>query len=343
MVFLILLAACGTPDGAVTPHDGRDAGSSDPPGQSDPDPGTQGGTTTAPEEETGSDYIYDEEEQAGPLHDLDEVAESVGEVLDALTRVDPHTLTATYEALRTEGGDDSCPYYYTDGDGDDYYGYQYWYDSCTSDGGTTFQGYGYSYYYEPFDSGSTHYDDYAYVQLYGSITDRLGDALEVSGYYYHYTYGSRGTADRYGYAYLVGDARWNDEDAQGTWLAQDLSLDLYYSWSYDSDVEVGTGLSVSGSMSGLTGPMNSALLDDFYLYSADLGSPCDLEPSGSLSVRDADGEWYHIAFQGPAWSGAPVFGPDCDGCGQVTWRGDELGEVCPDFGALTSWEGRPWN
>lgn len=346
MLALLLALACQPPDpdaggGPAGPSDGGATTPGDDGGATTPD--TDGGASTAPTEEEGSTYVYEEEEEQGPLHDLDEVGASVVEVLDAVVRVDPQTLTALYESMRVGGGDESCPYYYTDGDGDDYYGYQYWYDSCTSGGGTTFQGYGYSYVYEPYTSGGYRYYDQSYVQLYGSITDRLGDALEVSGYYYHYSYGAIGSADRAGYAYLVGDARWSDEDALGSWLGQDLSLDLTYSWSHDADVEVGTALSVDGGLSGLGGQMNAALLDSLYLYAADAGSPCEIEPAGTISVRDAEGEWYHVAFQGPAWAGAPVFGPDCDGCGLVTWRGQELGQVCPDFSVLTAWEGRPWD
>ena len=44
-----------------------------------------------------------------------------------------------------------------------------------------------------------------------------------------------------------------------------------------------------------------------------------------------------------AFGGAPVFSPDCNGCCQVNYRGEDLGEVCPDFSGLTYWEGRPWN
>lgn len=339
MLALLLALACQTPD-----RDPQDEPSGSPPDGGATTPGSDGGATTNPtEEEQGSTYVYEEEEEQGPLHDLDEVEQSLVEVLDAVMRVDPKTLTALYESMRVEGGDESCPYYYTDGDGDDYYGYQYWYGACTSGGGTSFQGNGYSYVYEPYTSGGYRYHDQSYVQLYGSITDRLGDSLEVSGYYQHYSYSALGSADRYGYAWLVGDARWSDDDALGTWLGQELSLDLTYSWSHDADVEVGTALSIDGGLSGLTGQMNAALLDGLYLYAADAGSPCEIEPAGTISVRDAEGEWYHVELQGPAWAGAPVFGPDCDGCGQVTWRGQELGQVCPDFSLLTAWEGRPWD
>ena len=61
-----------------------------------------------------------------------------------------------------------------------------------------------------------------------------------------------------------------------------------------------------------------------------------------MSIRDADGEWYQAIFDGPAFQGAEVFPPDCDGCGEVWFRGQRLGEVCPDFSAFTDWQDQPW-
>lgn len=351
MLLMLALLACRNEAGSDPPGPqdggasvGEDGGSTDG-GAITGDAGTPDPDTGTPEDDTGegSPYILEEEEEAGPLHSLDEVEASLADVFAAVGRADPMTLTSSYEELRTTLGDSSCPYYYTDGDGETYYGYYYWFGGCSASTGTAFSGYGYSYYYEPFTSGSTVYDDYSYTQLFGSITDRFGSEFEMSGYAYHYTYGYTGSNDRYGYAYIQGDARWDDPDAQDTWLAEDLSVDLVWSWSYDADVSMGTALSLSGSISGVPGVMNTALFESVYIYAADAGSSCQQEPSGTISVRDGDGEWYEVEFQGPAWAGAPVFQPHCDGCGTVTWRGEELGSICPDFQPLLDWETRPWD
>lgn len=295
------------------------------------------------EEEEGSPYILDREDEDSPLHSLEEVEASLVEVFAAVKRVDPMTLTAAYEGLRTSLGDSACPYYYTDADGETYYGYHYWFGGCSAGTGAAFSGYGYSFYYEPYVSGSTIYDDYSYTQLFGSITDRFGSELEMSGYAYHYTAGTQGNPDRTGYAYIQGDARWSDPQAEGSWLAEDLSVDLVWSWSYDADVEQGTGLSLSGAISGVPGSMNTALFESVYIYASDAGSACAQEPSGTISVRDAAGEWYEVEFQGPPWAGAPIFQPHCDGCGTVSWRGQQLGTICPEFEPLLDWETRPWD
>ncbi len=338
MLVIPLILGCAS-DQQLQP----DSSSSAPPTSSDPSETSPEDEAIEEEEESPSEYIYDEPEEDEPLLSVGEVEESIRSIMEVLTWVDPQELTSTYEGLRVDNSDDSCPYYYTDSDGEDYYGYQYWYDTCTADNGTAFSGYGYSYYYDPYISGSYIYDDSAYASIYGSITDRLGDSLDISGSYYHYSYGYTYSDDRYGYAYLIGDARWSSEDAEGSWMSQEYSLSLYYSWSYYPSYP-GFAISISGSLSGLEDEqVNSALLDDFYLYSASIGSECEAEPSGTVSVRDEAGEWYHVYFQGPAWSGAAVFPPDCDGCGQVYYRGEYLGDVCPDFSPITQWETRPWN
>ena len=288
-----------------------------------------------------SEYIYDEDsEQTEALLSLGELEEGIREVIDVAMVTDPMDLTVLYDELRIEQDDDDCPYYYVDADGNSYYGYDYWYDTCTSDEGGSFTGYAYSYNYEPYTSGGYVYDDEGYVHMYGSIIDRLGDGLELSGTYYHYTYGSTADDNRHGYGYVLGDARWTGTDMG--WLSQEYSLDLYYWWDY-YPLTTGYTLNLDGSLSGLQGQVNSALFDDVYIHAETLGSECELEPSGNIAVRDEAGEWYHVYFQGPAWWGAPVFPPDCDGCGEAFYRGDSMGSVCPDFEGLSDWALRPWD
>jgi len=329
MLTLLLSLGC-TPEPSLTPD-------------ISPEPSDTTATDSAEPEEGDdpSEYIYDAEDEDGPLLSVGEIEESIREVLEVVTWTNPMELSDLYDELRLNSGDDDCPYYYKDSDGENYYGTDYWSDTCTSDSGSTFSGYGQSYNYVPYISGSYIYDDQAYITSYGSITDRLGASLDLSGSFYHYSYGYTTSDTRYGYAYLIGDARWSAEDAEGSWLADEYSLDLTYSWGYYPSYP-GYYIDLSGSVSGLTGATNSALFDSFYLSSASIGSDCEIEPAGVVSVRDAEGEWYHVEFQGPAWNGAPVFGPDCDGCGEAYYRGEPMGSVCPDLSPITQWEYRPW-
>lgn len=331
MIFMLVLGCADTPT-AEQPVVASDDTTTDTVGD------------TVVEEEPPSEYVYEEEDvdDGGPLLSVGEVEEGLREVMEVLTWVDPQELTRVYNDQRIQNGDSDCPYYLVDASGETYYGYDYWSDSCTADSGGAFSGYGYSYDYEPYLSGTTWYHDYAYANVFGTITDRLGESLELAGSFYHYSYSSTDTPDaQHGYAYLIGDARWNSGDAEGSWLDQEYSLDMTYSWNwYDSSQSF--TLDLDGSVSGLSGGVNSALVEDFFLYSEGLGSECTLEPAGRMSVRDAEGEWYHVEFQGPAWWGAPVFPPDCDGCGQVYYRGEHIGDACPDLSVLFTWQGRPW-
>ena len=60
------------------------------------------------------------------------------------------------------------------------------------------------------------------------------------------------------------------------------------------------------------------------------GESCHLEPEGTVKVRTDDGSWAEVVFDGE--DAAEL----CDGCGSVTWDGEELGSICIDqTGAVT--------
>jgi hypothetical protein len=55
--------------------------------------------------------------------------------------------------------------------------------------------------------------------------------------------------------------------------------------------------------------------------------PCTSEPHGDLAVRDVDGNWFDVLFDGDT-------GGTCDGCGTISFAGTLVGEVCPDLSPL---------
>ena len=59
-----------------------------------------------------------------------------------------------------------------------------------------------------------------------------------------------------------------------------------------------------------------------------LGGECGSAPSGWLSLRDRDANWYDLVFDAAS----------CDGCGALYLRGVAAGEVCPDLSLV--WDGR---
>ncbi len=337
MTSLIWLWACTTPENEVSDRQ-QDA---DPPVEeaAPVDDADDAGDQPAEEhDDEPSDYVYEDAGSDDEVLSLGAIEEALTRTFDAMLLFDPETLTTTYYELMEEGEDADCPYFY------DYYtGYDYWYDSCTSDVGSVYSGYGYSYRYEPYTSGYYFYDDQAYLAGYGSITDRTGETVELAGSWYHYTYRLTYDDTWYGYASWAGDARYSGGDrAEGTWIEDSYSLDLVATYVWD--MALGHSLTLEGAVTGFDLSTDSAVFENFAISSEGLGSACEAEAGGSVSLRDpATGDWYEVLFDGAPYSGGAVFPPDCDGCGTAWLGADELGEVCPDFSALFSWEHRPWN
>lgn len=281
-------------------------------------------------------YVDDEEDQGDPLLSLAELEQGVADGLGVHMLLDPRPFHQVYEGIRAHG-DAGCPYYY------DYYyetyGQHYWYDTCTTDDGTRFSGNGRSYSYSDYVSGDYTYDFLHYFYGSAKLTTPQGDTLTASGYSHAYQ-GLHTNGYTYTYQNMSGDYRWDGPEADGTWLSSDLSLDIYMSIS--EHPTAGKYVSLSSSLSGAQGPVNAMVMDGVVLYDEGRGSACPIEPSGTISLRDADGDWYDLDFHGPRAGATTVFPPDCDGCGEVWWRGQYLGDVCPDFALIMGWEEVPW-
>ncbi|MDP6935323.1 MAG: hypothetical protein QGG40_20555 [Myxococcota bacterium] len=290
--------------------------------------------------DTGADdpsaYIYEVEEVV-PILALDEVEQGITDALVSVFTLDPLFLHQAYDEM-VALSDDDCPYYY-DYYYEDYDRY-YWYDACTTDEGDAFSGYAIHSDWSGYEADGYTYDEYRYLSAQAKITHADGRVIEAAGYssYYERTYPDYATA---AYHYIVGDFRFDGPSAEGTWLAKDWSAYLYFYGAYYPGYP-GNYVTTYGSLSGLDGLVNAIELDDVVLYQEALGSPCGIEPSGTISVRDDDGAWYDVDFQGPAYWGAPAFPPECDGCGEVYYRGTYQGEVCPEFSPLVDWQERPW-
>ena len=76
------------------------------------------------------------------------------------------------------------------------------------------------------------------------------------------------------------------------------------------------------------------------LHSPETGAGCSAEPSGTLTLRFDDGERYEVVFGGPEQADDADW--DCDGCGELRFGGEALGQVCLDPAPMLDWEGRPW-
>jgi hypothetical protein len=352
---LLFLLACTSEPLPPPPSDAADSGAIEGDGEDSAPPSDGGGAedtgggaadsgedsappdSAAPEDDDDP-YLYEEDEPE-PALSMAELEEAMDAALETALLIDPVDFHEVYEGLRQQG-DSSCPYYYTD-----YltaYGQYYWRDACTAGSGVEFSGYGISYLTTDFSESGNDYEYRAYFSGAASLVDGAGRALDASGYSsaYHYTVPSNGAEVFYNR--LWGEFNW-EGDQDGTWLSRGIGMDLYvYGARYPSYSPVGYYTYLDGSLSSIEGPANAARFNTVLIYSESLGSTCAIEPSGTIALRGEDGDWYDIEFQGPSYWGAESFPADCDGCGQVFFRGEEIGEVCPDFGRIQAWGDSPW-
>lgn len=81
---------------------------------------------------------------------------------------------------------------------------------------------------------------------------------------------------------------------------------------------------VDGSLYGLPSPYDAVSYEDVVYRPTSLGGTCDLEPSGVFELRENDGHYWRVTFDGTA----------CDGCGDVTGEGFPFGSICATFTSM---------
>ena len=314
LLFVLTLAACG-PSEEPAPVD------------------TSG---EVPQEETApSEYVFEEDEPA-QLLSLGEVELAIFESFEVLQRLNPSLVHDAYAQVKDQT-DPECPYFY------DYYDYDYWADSCETDAGSSFSGQ--VGFWRTYNTQDDYYDiiDEGYYSGDAKVTSSDGETFVGSGYAYHSAKRDRYGTNNYHYWNVWGEYGWSGGGLEaGNWVQEDYTVE-FSMWTgnyYGSDTATYTSL--SGGLSGLSGDINTILLRDFMIYSDELGSECDLEPYGTISVRDNAGNWVDVVFDGPAYWGAWAFQPHCDGCGTAYFRGEEIGPTCIDFSSWLQWENLSW-
>ncbi len=295
----------------------------------------------ADEADAGSSpYLVDDSgSDAVPALTTDQVASGIEAAIAVAFTIDPALLFQATESIWS-GRDDDCPYYYPEYL--ELYNQYIWTDSCTAASGNGFSGSAYYYFWD--GRYSYYYGTYlSYDYFYGDATFLRADgqALYSSGSAYYYDFdGLAYSGYRQPYALIQGAFEWTGPEYAATWLTAGYTLDLYtIGLEYSAG---GRSISLDGSLGGLAGEVNAVTFGNVYSENLMLGTTCVSEPGGTISVRDGEGGWYDVHFDGPAFHGASVFPAACDGCGDAWWRGQSLGQVCPDFSALLGWEGRPW-
>lgn len=279
-----------------------------------------------------STWTFDEGAGESPPLSLDEIEGAVEEALLAVLSYDARPVVDAYEQTLASQSSESCPMLTTDG-----YGNAYWQGYCEAESATVFGGYLSQYVYaETFDpysglylSGSSLAGNIALSGPMGTL-DLEGQATFITGY------SEEGlvvvSSALYGGFYADGlSATGWMSDAGPASLAVDLFS--YALPAYD-------GLVVGANGSVVAGDYAVVFLGT-QMGNEIIGSLCEIEPGGSVQVRDPYGRWVDVAFQGPQ---VDISGGDpaqCDGCGDVTLDGEPMGSICPDFTPWYLWELAP--
>ncbi len=298
-------------------------------------PATDDPTAKVDEPYAPAPYIVAEADPPVASISASELEGAIAEALSLGTAIRGDAVFPSYFAVM-EGADEGCPNYYeTDGN-------VYWYDACTSEDGTEFNGYSLYYYYDHTDAGDGSFYTGDAMSGVAQVRDADGNAFEAGGAAYDLKI--EGDGFTYWYSVAQGGFSYDGPEAEGTWLEQGLSPDMVQIVYYVPNGEAKAYL-LQGSVSGLTGTFTSAVFDGITMPDptfAGYYEACALEPGGVVSLRDEDGAWYDVLFDG--YTDLQPTTPEglCDGCGEAYYRGEALGTVCVDFTYLNSWEGAPW-
>lgn len=299
------------------------------------------GACGGPSEDTGLDpspYIYEEDAQSPPAIDADALGLAIEEAAGQVLSLNAVPVWQSYLAA-TATADAYCPAVYTGPEA------TYWFDQCTDSSGTSYAGYGYVIAYDDLPN-----EDYSMTARglfsVATVDTASGDRFESGGSASWLVATNSGELPHTYYQSAInGSFTWTGPEADGTWMHSGLVPDLTVTAAWVPDNGFGDSAQLvylQGALSGMAGAHTALSFEGFRLATATLGSACELEPSGVISLRLEDGTWVDVLFDGPT-DEDPAVGPGiCDGCGAATWRGEPVGEVCADFSALFAWSEAPW-
>lgn len=276
-------------------------------------------------------YLDDPEEQTPPEIDAAAIAAAVESVLLLVSRADAGPIRDAYDSLLADQSG-SCPTWTVAGTDT-----PYWFDACTTESGTRFDGYAQSVLSEDRYDGQILWNGW---QFYGVATIERADGtlLEASGAA-GVLLGTQESGAIVSYTYMAEGFRFDGPGVEPDWLGPTGSPELT-AWR-TRHPEYGSNLvAIQARVRLDEGPVSVVVMDDIQAGNAASGSPCPDEPAGVISVRVENGTWVELYFDGlpfEQWSAGEV--RDCDGCATAWTKGIEVGEVCVDTSALTSGDG----
>ncbi len=279
-------------------------------------------------------YVYDDVDEATPALELTELEAAVEGFFDVAFTITAQSLADAYLQLAADQ-DAYCPPQYTQD------GNSYWFGECTTDGGTEYSGYAFAQEYEDIVDGEYVYEGAAIFGVF-DLVSADGQTLTGGGQasWLDAVYTGDDVAHTTHQNVVSGTFYWDAPSAADSWLSGDINPDIQMVATYIPDFSGGS-IQLGGGVSGLGAPADTVVVDELVMVHPDL-TACGIEPAGVIGVRAADGNWFDVVFDGTTEFGQPSPDASCDGCGGVYWRGSYLGDVCPDFSALSEWENTPW-
>ena len=270
-------------------------------------------------------YIVADTDPVMPTTDAATLAEGMTEALMALFAFDLNPIETGYTQVMAEA-DEDCPIWAIDGES------VYWYASCTSDLGTSFNGYGtlVDYATLPPEDG---------IHFSGTMLNTIATISSFEGE--HFSGGGAAfniqatNNDGYELAYMGTDGgfEWSGPEAEGSWMRAATSLDFIALMEQNSEHKV---LQIEGTISGLSA-VDAVVFSGLTAVNTILPDGCGPEPHGMVAIRDIEGHWFDLEFQGMDDQGALDTTNGCDQCATAWFEGRPLFEVCPVMDLLYAW------
>jgi hypothetical protein len=302
------------------------------------DPGGDGGGGTEEQpdsatEDLPSAYEYEGDVVVGDPVDLGVVESALDRALAGARGYNSEPAYDAYSAAMVSARPD-CPI------ADREPAAEFWIDHCVTSDGSVFQGFVSRTMWVGDGSGgqalggNVFNADATITTAAGYTFVMLGDLYDLSGriaandVHVAYTEWSSG---------IAGTTQWDGPGFAGTWVGDGLTPAIALDFiGYENGAREGTANGVVGMD---LPPFDAVSFGDVAVWNDLTGAECAAEPGGTVSLRDSDGDWYDVAFDG----GLTVSDVSaCDGCGEVWWRGQDLGQVCVDVSPLLDWVQAPW-
>lgn len=330
---LLLLAACAEVDPEAPSAGSPDArpltggSADDDAGDGDPVAPLPAGNDVDVDE-LPEEYEYPGGSEGPAPFDLDQATDGLQGVVDQVRSWNAREVEDAYDAVMDDASND-CPEVVQIGTD------AWWIARCTTTRGARFDGHAEVDAYADRTEGSIRWDGTSWY-LAAVMEDEGGARFDAAGSARLQT--GEGTDD--------GDAfrAWGSTmmgtllyEAGDGWIAGDSTPNLALTVRHYTGLGART-LLINGEAAVEDPYLTAVTFTELHISKNLPRAACELEPEGSLHLRDPDGRWVELRFDT-----ATGMDPDlCDGCGTVTEDGTVLGEICLDFSPLTAWTSAPW-